>query len=79
MNIKWVGDHFIEMDLDPAEIRRVCGFLGISTDDVCKVTVSILRSPLDTEKLHAKSRLPLDDARADTLELFPQCDDVDCR
>jgi hypothetical protein len=72
-----VGDTFADLTCDAMEVRLVCGVLGVSSADVVLVRILIVRSPLDTEKLHAKGQAPLRDAANDTLELFASCDDPD--
>jgi hypothetical protein len=71
-----VGDHFLCVTLDAMETRLVLGVLGVTARDVAHVSVTIVRSPLDLETLHAKSSEALRDASADTGDLF-ECGDVD--
>jgi len=66
----------VDVTLDPWESLRLLQTLGISAENVCKVSVNIVRSPIDMEKLYEKLRERGDDS---SLELFPQCDDVDCK
>lgn len=76
MIIQAVGDGFMDVALDPMETRLVLGVLGVTNSDVVRCTVLIIRSPLDTEKLHAKSSEALRDAANDTGDLF-RCGDAD--
>jgi len=54
MLVKETSRHFMIVDLEEDELFRVLGLLDISPLGVCKVLVSIVRSDLDTEELHAR-------------------------
>jgi len=65
-----VADYFIEVELDEEEWAPILGRLGLQMMGVCKVCVSVLRSPIDREVLHAKSSSTLRDvASQGELEL----------
>lgn len=72
MNIEWVGNEFIELaiDEDDPKYHLVLKFLEanrISTKGLRKLTISILREPLDLEDLHAKSSSTLARASSDAV------------
>jgi len=68
------SDVHLDVTLDHKETRVVLGVLGLSAIDITHVSVTIVRYPLDTEKLHAKASETLRDASANSLELWPTGD-----
>jgi len=77
MMVDYSSSDYLSVTLDLRESVAVCNLLGIRAEDICKVSVNILRWPLTPricrDNIHEAWRA----TESESLELFDTCSDPD--